>query len=232
MNVLAIGAHPFDIALLSGGTLAKYVREGHRVALLAMCLGDSRYPEFTPARAELRRQEYRDMAAVIGAEAYSLEQRDFRVHNDGDTRLRTIEVMRQVGPKVVLTHDPHEYSGDHRTTGELVGDCLHMSKQPGVRTETPPLSLHPEVICMDTVAGMRFDPEQYVDITEVMPTKLEMIRAFAEEVGEWEHDPVFDTVEWVETHARFRGLQCGVRYAEAFRRPHLWGRMSVARWLP
>jgi hypothetical protein len=46
-----------------------------------------------------------------------------------------------------------------------------------------------------------------------------------------QHDQV-DLIEMVMIQSAFRGLQAGVRYAEAFRQLRVWGRVTPRRYLP
>ena len=46
---------------------------------------------------------------------------------------------------------------------------------PNIKTQSPPCDLIPDIIFMDTVTGVNFHPEFYVDITEQWEAKSEMI---------------------------------------------------------
>ena len=226
MNVLAIGAYPSEIVLLCGGTLARYALAGHSVSVLAMCRSVSRYPEPNEEIAQLYAREYRNAAAVIGAATYHLQLRQFDLKNDYETRLKITEIIRQVQPGVIFTHDSNDYARDHRTTSDLTTESMFMSKQAGIKTGSPVVGYHPYVVFMDTVSGLGFDPEQYVDITKVIDLKRRMVMAFEHEVEEFKDSPVLEPIEWMEITARYRGVQGGHRYAEAFRWPHRWGFMA------
>ena len=223
MNVLAIGAYASEIAQLCGGTLAKCSVAGHSVAIAALCCTGTRFPEHTEENAAADVQEFRDSAAVIGARCHNLNLPQFDLSDDYDTRMRVVEVMRQEQAKLIITHDRDDYGRDHRTTSGIVTESVYMAMQPGIKTSVPTLAEHPDVVFMDTIAGIAFEPEQYVDITDVFELKRRMLMAFAREVKEWAGHPVLNHMEWLEATARFRGIQSGYRYAEAFRWPHRWG---------
>ena len=225
MNVLAIATNASEMVLVCGGTLARYALAGHTVSTLALCRSGTRHPEFTAELAEAENREYRNSAAVIAATTYHLERPRFDLRHDHETALQVTEIIRQVQPGLIITHDDNDYSRDHRVTSELATEGLFMAKQPGIKTGSAPIVEHPCVVFMDTVTGLGFDPEQYVDITKVFDHKLRMLRAFEMEVEEFADNPVVETIEWMEVTARYRGVQCGVRYAEAFRWPHRWGFM-------
>lgn len=71
---------------------------------------------------------------------------------------------------------------------------------------------------MDTLAGVNFLPAEYVDISEHIEAKLNALNCHQSQI-KWmlEHDGI-DFLDFVRTVSKFRGLQCGVKYAEEFRR--------------
>ena len=85
---------------------------------------------------------------------------------------------------------------------------------------------------MDNLGGNEFLPTEYVDITEEIDLKLEMLECHESQL-KWmrDHDHI-DFAEFVRTCSRFRGLQCGVKYAEGFRRYLAADRLTTKRMLP
>ena len=82
------------------------------------------------------------------------------------------------------------------------------------------------------MAGIGFEPREYVDISDVFELKRTMLSQHESQVS-WmkEHDGL-DIMDFMETMGRFRGIQCGVRYAEAFSRCQAWLRNPPRRLLP
>ena len=121
MKILAVGAHPDDVELLCAGTLAKYKRQGHEVALAIATNGEVGSSTLPKAEiAAVRRAEAEASAAVIGAEFHWLGYPDEFLFNDADTRLRFIDLVRQVRPDLILCHDPeNDYHPDHVTSGRI-----------------------------------------------------------------------------------------------------------------
>src|SRR5205814_4327868 len=102
---------------------------------------------------------------------------------------------------------------------------------PNVRTEKP---AHPGVapLCtFNTLAGQNFLPEEYVDVTETWETKRAMLGEHRTQVEWLKHHDGIDIFAFMETVARFRGLQCGVEFAEGFRHVPVWPRVRPARLL-
>ena len=233
MNVLAIVAHPDDCVMMCGGTLARYAQGGHNVVMAVFCQGASCMPSLPAEQAaQIRGQETRAGAQLIGADLVIFGRADGGVATDETARRWVVEVIRRTSPDVILSHHPSDYIPDHRRAAELVDDCAIEATCPHIVTESPPCSQLSLVFYMETVSGLGFVPEEFVDITDTFETKRRMLACHESDIGSWRDHPVVDMMEWIEVVARFRGIQAGVRYAEAFCRAPIWGRMETRRLLP
>lgn len=95
MRVLAIGAHPDDLEILCGGTLARFAQRGDPVTMLVMSDGSAGHAQIpAPELAAIREREARAAAAVIGAELVWLGLPDEFVFNDEPTRRRLLDAIR------------------------------------------------------------------------------------------------------------------------------------------
>jgi LmbE family N-acetylglucosaminyl deacetylase len=233
MNVLAVGAHPDDLEILCAGTLGRCARRGDRVTMLVMSDGSAGHAEIPAAElAEIREREARAAADLLGAEFVWLGLRDEFVFNDEPTRHRLLNAIRGAAPDLILTHNPDDYHPDHRATSRAVFDASFIMGLPNVKTENPP---HPGVATLyyfDTLAGQGFLPEEYVDVTETWETKVEMLQQHRSQVDWLRYHDQIDIFAFMETVAKFRGLQCGVPYAEGFRQARAWPRVKPYRVLP
>jgi hypothetical protein len=101
-----------------------------------------------------------------------------------------------------------------------------------VKTEHERHTKVPVIYYMETIVGMGFIPSMYVDITNTFETKKDMLSQHCSQLV-WlkEHDNI-DVLDIMETMAKFRGWQCGVKYAEGFNPCLLWPRVAPARLLP
>ncbi len=235
MRVLAVGAHPDDLEILCGGTLARYAREGHQVVMCHVTCGDKGATEVDPSElGALRRREATRAAEIAGADSVTLGLRDGEIAaSDPEQRLAMVEVVRAARPDVVITHFPGDYMTDHDETAQLVFDASYLAVLPLLRTRSPAHDvIAPALFHMDTLAGLGFQPQEYVDITADFETKLAMLEAHESQVG-WlgAHEDV-DIVDQVRVTGRFRGNQCGVRYAEGFVQRLTWLRPRTRRLLP
>jgi LmbE family N-acetylglucosaminyl deacetylase len=232
--VLAVGAHPDDLEILCGGTLARFVGEGHAVTMCHASRGDR--GSYTGTREEVartRQAEAGRAAAIAGADHVSLGLSDAEIDShDPRQRVLVIDLVRETRPDVIITHAPTDYMSDHNEISKLVFDCSFHATLPLLQTEHPPHDAVTPIYFMDTLMGLDFAPTEYVDITEAIDTKVAMLEAHASQLT-WlrEHDGV-DIVENMKTVAAFRGLQCSVPYAEAFRQCQAWLRTTTRRYLP
>jgi len=233
MTILGIGAHPDDLEILAGGTLARYAREGHRVVMAHLLNGDKGHFRIPSGKlAVIRRREAVAAASVIGAGSLSLGIPDGELFSDLKTRKMVIDLIRSVRPDIILTHAPNDYYADHTTTSEIVCAASFLAAAPLFKTKHRAHSLIPPLYFMDTVSGVNFLPTFFVDITATFETKKKMLACHKSQLT-WlkEHDNA-DILDTIEIVARFRGLDCKARYAEGFRELEVWGRREARRLLP
>jgi LmbE family N-acetylglucosaminyl deacetylase len=233
MKVLAVGAHPDDIEFLCAGTLAKYKRLGHEVAIAIATNGE--VGSSTHSKAEIsaiRRDEAAASAAVIGAEFHWLGYPDEFLFNNAETRLRIIDLVRTVRPDLILCLDPeNDYHPDHTTSGQLVWDTHVMVTVPNIKTDHSPCAKIPEIIYMDTIGGTNFIPDRYVDISADIDAKRKMLSCHKSQ-EQWGMDMYgVTTIALMETFSRMRGFQCGRAFAEGFRTPPMWPKTVDAEGL-
>jgi len=236
MNILAVGANPDDIEALCAGTLALYARRGNKVAMCYLTMGDKGSVEMAPEKiAAIRRSEAAESAALIGAEVYPLEVPDGHVEVTLAMRKKIVEVVRKVKPDVIITHYPHDYMSDHNYTSKLVLDASFWSGAPHFcdnEQENPPVEKRPAVFYMDTLCGLGFVPEEYVDITPVIETKIKMLMAHKSQIDFMLNHDGLDFADYVRTSARYRGYQCGAKYAEGFIPARVFPHVRPTRLLP
>jgi LmbE family N-acetylglucosaminyl deacetylase len=234
MRVVAIGAHPDDLAMLCGGTLARFVADGHTVVMCDVTRGDKgSYTHTSDEIAAVRASESQLSARIAGAEYSALGLSDGEVlASDPRHREMMIDLLRSTRPDVLITHSPNDYMADHNEVSKLVFDTSFLATLPLLASTHPSLDLVPPLFYMDTLAGIGFEPEEYVDIGTVIDQKTDMLQAHASQLT-WlrDHDGV-DIVEQMRTVAGFRGLQCGVRFAEGFAACRAWLRPRPYRILP
>lgn len=221
MRIMAFGAHPDDIDFQCAGTLAKYSKAGHEVAIAISTNGE--VGSSTLSRSEIaveRELEARASAQKIGAEVFWLGYPDEFLFSTAEVRLHYIDIIRQFRPDIIICPDKDaDYHPDHTTTGQIIWDTHVMVTVPNIQTEHAPCKKIPDIYFMDTSVGVNFQPEFYVDISLQWETKAEMIACHKSQES-WMID-MYDVscVEFGKVHSRFRGFQAGCKYAECFRKP-------------
>jgi LmbE family N-acetylglucosaminyl deacetylase len=205
VRVLVVAAHPDDVELLCAGTLGLLIRAGHPLWLAHMTVGDKGGQQPPEELARIRGEEALRAAEVLGAGTFGGICGDLELYAGERHGERIVEILDEVGPDVVITHALNDYHPDHRVTGRLVLEKVEAC------------TAQPSILYMDTVAGISFVPEFYCDISETVELKKEMLRCHASQVqwmARYRHTDMEYIIEWM---GRWRGLQCGARYAEGFR---------------
>ncbi len=206
LTILAIGAHadPFDMPYQCGGTLAKLAKAGNKVVCVSSC--------------DENRVEATKVAKVLGCEARFLDLKEGNIENDTPTVHKVVELIREVKPDIVITHQPTDYNPDHRKLSQAVlGACL-LSRVGEVKTKHKPYKV-PCLYYSETSSGINSRGTIYVDIEDTLPTKIKALKEHkslsekqgAEHLGSVEH-----LIEREEATARFRGMQVEIECAEVF----------------
>jgi LmbE family N-acetylglucosaminyl deacetylase len=241
MNILAIGAHPDDLDVSCGGTLALYRQAGERVVMCVATDGRA-HPTGDPERvAALWRSEAQASADLIGAELVWLGLPDGGLLDDLPTRRRFIQLMLDVSPDLVITHAPEDYHSDHIAASRLATATLQMAWAPPAGLQGEPLRRQVPVLFMPPANGINFTPEEYVDVSPVWDLKLRMV---AQHRSQYLPGPVYDESQVQEPLEQYYlmhvtrvvdeyyGLACWRRYAEAFRAWRAADRIVTRRLLP
>lgn len=215
MVVLAVGAHPDDIDTYCAGTLAKYAARGHQIHMCIAANGCCGTMELTREEiVRIRRREAQSSADVIGANLIWMGYDDASLFTTAEVRARFRRLLRSLEPDVVLTHSLLDYNPDHSATAQFMRDAN------GLGGPCRCSALY----SWELQSGLGFIPTEYVDISGYMEMKRRMmachqtqIPLMADLFRDSYDDPVKGTFfEGIEIQARYRGLQCGVRYAEGF----------------
>jgi LmbE family N-acetylglucosaminyl deacetylase len=233
VRVLAVGAHPDDLEILCAGTLAKYAAQGASVTMAVATNGEVGSATLPPEEiAGIRKQEATAAAAVIGAELVWMNHRDEFLFSTEATRLDFLNMVRQARPDLILTHAPCDYHPDHRATGQILWDIRVMTTVPNIKTQAPPCEKIPEIYYFDTIAGIDFVPQFYVDITGGFEAKKQMLACHKSQSQWLENQYHMSYLEFIEYTGRYRGLQCGARYAECFQLSPTWPKQPKPVLLP
>lgn len=224
MNILAIGAHGDDIEVQCGGTLAKCKARGDQVYMCVVTDGRGR-PKGDPDQiAEVRRAESQASADVIGAELIWLGIPDGGLRITDAYMHQFVETIRRTQPDIIITHPQDDYHPDHRYTHQMVLDAAQLARVRNYPSDWPPFRGRAPIAFMDGVLGLSFIPEEWVDISEFFAQKQAMLSQHVSQFMPETYDPNFQVpppednamLRMIDLQSRYRGLQCGVAYAEGF----------------
>jgi LmbE family N-acetylglucosaminyl deacetylase len=206
LTVLAIGAHadPFDMPYQCGGTLAKLAKAGNKVICVSSC--------------DENQEEATKVAKALGCETRFLDFEEGEIKNDNPSVHKIVELIREVKPDIVITHQPTDYNPDHRElSAAVLGACL-LARVGEVKTKHKPYKV-PCLYYSETSSGINSKGTIYVDIEDTFETKIKALKehkslyekAGVEHLGSIEH-----LIEREEVTAKYRGLQVEIEYAEIF----------------
>src|SRR3954470_15282957 len=134
VDILAIGAHPDDVELTSGGTLIRANMLGRITGILDLAAGELA-SRGTP---ELRAKESAQSAKVMGTSAReNLGLPDGGIQNTPETRARVAVVIRRLQPSIVITHSLHGRHPDHPIVAQLVRDACFVAGLKKVEAKVP-----------------------------------------------------------------------------------------------
>jgi LmbE family N-acetylglucosaminyl deacetylase len=235
MNILCVAAHPDDIEILCAGTLIRYAREGHQVTMAIFTSGNMGDTLIQPEElGNIREKEARAAAALIDAKVIWGGVMDEHVFPNEEQRHLMIDILREADPDVIFTHSPNDYHPDHRYVSQLVFDSYFQKGLPFIPGQSKPACRfgHAQLYYMDNLGGIGFLPSEYVDITEVLNIKQQMLACHKSQLEAMQQLANTNLAEMVEVQARFRGLAAGCRYAEGFTRLDAYQRGLTSRILP
>lgn len=178
MNILVIGAHPDDPESGCGGLAIKAAREGHRVYFLYLSSGIPGYDLFGRPSGVVREEEAAAACSLCGAEPIFFRYNISEIPFDLPAVERLGERAADIGADLVLGHWPVDSQPDHQAAGVLATQIV--VGNPGVA-----LAYYEVCAGMQTFA---FEPNRFVDITDVADVKLEAVECHAsQEIHEWWH---------------------------------------------
>lgn len=225
-RMLVIGAHSADFVWRSAGAVAKMIKEGGKVKVVALSYGERgesgelwKEPGQTEDNVKkIRHAEAAAAAAHLGAEFEAFDLGDYPLNVSDDDISRLAELMRDFKPTVVLTHpqtDP--FNPDHPVAYTTVAKARLMTSGAGVdsgfKTAPPSEFLvfepHQPELC-------GFVPTVFVDITDVFEQKK---AAMAEmKAQKYLQSYYAERAEHRGNHARKVTGNKDIRQAEAFMR--------------
>ncbi|MGB9553392.1 MAG: PIG-L family deacetylase, partial [bacterium] len=116
MKILTIGAHPDDVEIGMGGTIAALKDKGHEVTILDLTDGE---PTPTGSR-EVRLKESQEAAKILGVDRrITLDLPNRFLLDTIENRLKVAQVIREIKPEAIFLHYWTDAHPDHRAACQL-----------------------------------------------------------------------------------------------------------------
>ena len=177
VDVLAIGAHPDDVELGCGGTIAKLISEGKKVAILDLTEGELG----TRGTNETRAIEAKNAAEILGISAReNLKMKDGFLINSEEYQLRIIKAIRTYQPEIVFCNAVDDRHPDHAKAAKLASDACFLSGLIKIETEESGKKQEkwrPKQV-FHYIQWKNLEPDFVIDISGFLDKKIESCLAY------------------------------------------------------
>jgi bacillithiol biosynthesis deacetylase BshB1 len=179
LDVVAIMAHPDDAELLCGGSLAKSADAGERTGIVDLTRGEAG----TLGTPKQRADEAARAAEILGlAVRRNAGLPDTRLASTPEARRTVAALIRELRPRIVVTHFMSGRHPDHRRAAELVYDASFLAGLKGF--DAPGQAHRPDkVVHAMTFREDAVKPTFVVDVTDQVERKLEAVACYVSQFG-------------------------------------------------
>ncbi|MGY5353745.1 bacillithiol biosynthesis deacetylase BshB1 [Wenyingzhuangia sp. IMCC45467] len=221
LDILAIGAHPDDVELGCGATIAKEVAEGKLVGILDLTKGELG----TRGTPKIRAMEAEAAAGILGVMVReNLGLPDGFLENTKEYQLKIVEIIRKYQPDIVLCNAIDDRHPDHAKASKLTSDACFLSGLRAIKTNVgsgEQEAWRPKSV-FHYIQWKNIEPDFVVDVSDYIDVKENAIKAFKSQF----YDPNSNEPESPITSKNFidsvlyrsrdLGRLTGVEYAEGF----------------
>ena len=221
LDILAIGAHPDDVELGCGATVAKEVAAGKKVGILDLTRGELG----TRGTAEIRAQEAKaaaDIRGVVVRENLGIPDGFFT--NSKENQMKIIRVIRKYKPEIVLCNAVDDRHIDHGKGAKLASDACFLSGLRRIETEldgSPQETWRPKLV-YHYIQWKNLEPDFVVDVGDFIKKKEEAVFAYTSQFFDPNSNdpatPISSTnfKDSITYRARDLGRLIGAEFAEGF----------------
>jgi len=221
LDILAFGAHPDDVELGCGGTLAKEISLGRKVGIIDLTQGELG----TRGSVEIRKVESELATKTLGISVReNLYMRDGLFSNDETHQMQVIKMIRKYRPNIVLCNAIRDRHIDHGKGSKLVSDSCFLSGLTKIETALDGEnqdSWRPNHV-YHYIQWEHIEPDFVVDISGFVDKKTDSILAYASQFySENSQEPstpiaTKNFLESIHYRSRDLGRLVGVEFAEGF----------------
>ncbi len=223
LDILAIGAHPDDVELSCGATIAKEIDNGKKVGIIDLTRGELG----TRGTAETRDKEAENAADILGITLrINMEFSDGFFINDKKHQIELIKMIRKYQPDIVLCNAIDDRHIDHEKGSQLVSDVCFLSglikintkldNEDGWQDPWRPKNVY------HYIQWKNLEPDFVVDVSGYLEKKLEAVFAYESQFHKQEsNEPVtpISTVNFRDSityRAQDMGRLIGTEHGEGF----------------
>ncbi|HXJ97945.1 MAG TPA: bacillithiol biosynthesis deacetylase BshB1 [Gelidibacter sp.] len=221
LDILAFGAHPDDVELGCGGTIAKEVDNGKKVGIIDLTRGELG----TRGTAETRKEESNNAAEILGVTIReNLGFADGFFMNDKSHQLEIIKMIRKYQPTMVLCNAIDDRHIDHGKGSKLVSDACFLSGLVKIETTLDgklQQQWRPDYV-YHFIQWKNIEPDIVVDISGFIDKKMAAVHAYKTQFFDPEskepQTPISSKnfTDSIDYRARDLGRLIGTEHAEGF----------------
>ena len=232
LDILAFGAHPDDVELGCGGTLAKEISNGKKVGIIDLTAGELG----TRGSAEVRTLEANKASKILGLKTReNLNFKDGFFKNNENHQIKVIQVIRKYQPEIILCNALDDRHIDHPKASKLVSDSSFLSGLVKIDTSLNGEKQQPwrPKSVYHYIQWKNLNPDFVVDVSGFMEKKISAINAYKSQF----YNPESNEPETLISKKNFidnvinrssdLGRLIGVDYAEGFNTQRLLGVSSL-----
>ncbi len=221
LDILAIGAHPDDVELGCGATIAKEISLGKKVGILDLTRGELG----TRGSAEIRDQEASNAAKILGVTIReNLNFADGFFVNDKKHQLEIIKTLRKYQPEIVLCNAIDDRHIDHGKGSKLVSDACFLAGLRKIETVLDGVVQKPwrPKHVYHYIQWKNLEPDFVVDVTGFIDVKMEAVLAYSSQFfdpkSKEPSSPISSEnfLNSIKYRAQDLGRLIGTDYAEGF----------------
>jgi len=221
LDILAFAAHPDDVELSCGGTIAKYCDMGKKVGIVDFTQGQMG----TKGSPELRLKESAKAAKYFGLAAReNLGFLDVFFENTVDNQLKLVEVIRKYQPEILLINAPVDRHPDHVKASEMSKAAVFLSGLKKVETTvegTLQETWRPKSV-YHYIQSQMLTPDFILDVSAHIETRNKAIWAFESQLhnpNSMEEETFISSPEFLkmlDARGKTLGHSIGVEFGDGF----------------
>ena len=222
LDFLAFGAHPDDVELGCGATIAKLVSQGKKVGIIDLTRGELG----TRGSAEIRTKETNEASKILGITTReNMNFKDGFFRNDEEHQLKIIQVIRKFQPDFIFCNAPDDRHIDHPKGSQLIVEASFLSGLTKINTDdssgNAQKQWRPKNI-YHYIQWKNLDPDFIFDVSGFHNTKIDAVKCYSSQF----YDPkskepetpisTKNFMDFVQSRANDFGRLIGVEHGEGF----------------